>query len=252
MTMTTSANIIQALFGDDADDDDANTDDDNGNNNAEDSEDIVVENASKPASSLSSSSSSSSLCCWENTIGIIEDVLTIEDCNELIAVHESDPHQGFIEQLTLTRISDLVPLCNNDNNNDNANTTTASFFEEASPSTTAAELLLVSKAASSEAAAASLSSLVHLTLPLIRARAIMWQAVEQYYGPSVQYELVPEFTSLTGWHQGSYLKNHYDSNREYLKDRYYSAILYLNDPTINDNDNDNPKLRRIRTIVCIL
>ena len=196
--MTTSANIIQTLFGDDDDDDEDDDDDDDdnnddkSNNSADDSEDIVVENASKPASACSSSSS------WENSIGIIDNVLTIEDCNELIAVHESDPHQGFIDQLTLTRISDLVPPCHTDNDHDHDRTTpAASCVEGISPSTTAAELL-ASEAAT--ATSTSSSSLVHLTLPLLRARAIMWHAVEHYYGPSVQYELVPEFTSVTGWY----------------------------------------------------
>ncbi|KAG7336782.1 2OG-Fe(II) oxygenase superfamily-domain containing protein [Nitzschia inconspicua] len=47
------------------------------------------------------------------------------------------------------------------------------------------------------------------------------------------------------WHTGSFLKTHFDANRDYLQDRHYSAVLYLNDP--NDDDPDGDEFDKERT-----
>jgi hypothetical protein len=88
-------------------------------------------------------------------------------------------------------------------------------------------------------------------LPLARARHLCWQHVEDRWDACL--ELYPECTALMGWHPGSVLQTHHDSNREYLQDRHYSAILYLNDAAAaadgaaggcetekDDHDDDDP------------
>lgn len=120
-------------------------------------------------------------------IHIHDDVLTVEDCRELIAAHESERHQGYIDHLTITRFADL-----------------------ATPHA------------------------IHLALPMIRARHVCLETVEMSFGE--HFELYPEFTAIMAWHAGSYLKTHNDANREYLQDRHYSAILYLNDPEYDSCD----------------
>jgi hypothetical protein len=62
---------------------------------------------------------------------------------------------------------------------------------------------------------------------LIQVRYECWQLVERYYHREL--ELYPEFTSIMGWDPRSFLRLHYDSNRPYLRQRHYSAVLYLND-----------------------
>jgi 2OG-Fe(II) oxygenase superfamily len=114
-------------------------------------------------------------------IYICDTILSVDECQELISVHESEHHAGYIDNLTITRFADLA--------------------------TPAA---------------------IHLSLPLIRARHLCWEKVEECFDQ--QFDLYPEFTSIMGWHRGSYLRSHFDANREYLQDRHYSAVLYLNDP----------------------
>ena len=113
----------------------------------------------------------------------MDDVLSHDECGELVALHRGHAHAGYIHHLTITRFADL---------------------------------------AGTAAAAAA-----HI-LPLARARDTCWQRVEEAF--DAQLELYPEFTALMGWHKGAFLKKHYDANRDYLSDRHYSAILYLNGP----------------------
>jgi len=147
---------------------------------------------------------------WRNAIGIFENVLTRDKCDELIAIHESEAHHGYIDHLTVTRVSDL--------------------------------------ATNPEAR--------HLLLPLLNARFVVWQRVAKHYRerrgsqsqsqsqlqsqsrPPLEASLLPEFTALTAWHEGSFLRNHYDANRDYLADRFVSAVLYLNDPITETTSPD--------------
>ena len=116
-----------------------------------------------------------------------DNILTVDECNELIAVHRSEHHAGYIDNLTITRFADLAS-----------------------------------------------KDKIHLTLPMVRARHKCWDQIEHYFDE--QFELYPEFTSLMGWQEGSYLKSHYDANREYLLDRHCSAVLYLNDQSGHTDD----------------
>jgi len=49
---------------------------------------------------------------------------------------------------------------------------------------------------------------------------------EKHFG--IEFTLAFEWTGLNCWHKGSMIHPHYDSNRDYLKQRHFSAILYLN------------------------
>jgi hypothetical protein len=119
-----------------------------------------------------------------NNIGIFDNILSQQECQELIAIHNSNRHAGYIHHLTVSRFADFVGGSN-------------------------MELLL------------------GLVLPLIRARYIIWQCVEEHF--NCLLELYPEFTALVAWHAGSFLQSHFDANRDYLQDRHFSAVLYLND-----------------------
>mmetsp|Transcript_15197 Transcript_15197/g.19951 ORF Transcript_15197/g.19951 Transcript_15197/m.19951 type:complete len:397 (+) Transcript_15197:78-1268(+) len=44
-------------------------------------------------------------------------------------------------------------------------------------------------------------------------------------------ELYYEWTSINCWNKGSYINPHHDSNRDYLKQRHFSALVYLNSKT---------------------
>jgi predicted 2-oxoglutarate/Fe(II)-dependent dioxygenase YbiX len=121
-----------------------------------------------------------------NNIGIFDNVLSQQECQELIAIHNSHRHAGYIHHLTITRVADLV------------------------------------------AGGANTLHLLGLVLPLVRARHAMWRCVEEYF--DCLLELYPEFTVLVAWHTGSFLQTHFDANRDYLQDRHFSAVLYLNDP----------------------
>ncbi|VEU45329.1 unnamed protein product [Pseudo-nitzschia multistriata] len=176
-------------------------------------------------------SSHSSLCYneWSKRIGICDDVLTPGECDELIAVHESEAHHGYIDHLTVTRISDLVDHAPNYNSSEQTQRHDQQQQQQQKQQRQQQE---------------PLHNAVYLALPLLRARYEVWQAVEDCF-PEHCLELLPEFTALTAWHKGSFLENHYDSNRSYLEDRFISAVLYLNDPVgsecgnCNSNDDDD-------------
>ncbi|OEU06979.1 hypothetical protein FRACYDRAFT_252611 [Fragilariopsis cylindrus CCMP1102] len=214
-------------------DDDANSEDDgNGNANANNTNTFEEwENNIGIYDTTSIDNDNDGIGIDNDGIGSIG-IISVEDCHELISIHESEAHSGYINSLTITRISDL---CYN----------YKSPAEEESSGAGADEASQVSEVVVP----------VHLTLPIVRARYVIWKIVENHFrncNNNNDLELVPEFTSLTAWHNGSIgLKNHYDSNRSYLQDRHYSAILYLNNPTIstststtsttdkhNNNDND--------------
>ena len=133
---------------------------------------------------------------WNQKIGIFDNVLTKDECDELIAVHASHAHAGYIDHLEVTRVSDLV-------RGDNS---------------------------------------LPLVLPLLWARYKIWERLEEFY-PEASLEIFPEYTALSAWHTGSFLRMHYDSNKDYLLDRHYSALLYLNDTNdtdCHDQDSHHP------------
>jgi hypothetical protein len=145
---------------------------------------------------------------WSQKIGVFDGVLTLDECDELIAVHASEAHRGYIDRLEVTRVSDLVV--------GEGDIGTGTGTSSSTPSSTS----------------------LPLALPLLRARYKMWERIEEFF-PETNLEVVPEYTALTSWHAGAFLRMHYDSNKEYLKDRHYSAVLYLNDPDPSEDDNDN-------------
>jgi 2OG-Fe(II) oxygenase superfamily len=154
------------------------------------------DSAPQPTTTSSSSSNPLTRDDLVKNIGIFDNILTHDQCQELIAIHNSHRHAGYIHHLTITRFSDL-----------------------ASP---------------------GMVSSLAMALPLVHARYVCWQTVEDHFGAHL--ELYPEFTALMAWHTGSFLKKHFDANREYLQDRHYSAVLYLNDPYENGGDGINGEL----------
>ncbi|KAI8465390.1 MAG: hypothetical protein J3K34DRAFT_525389 [Monoraphidium minutum] len=66
-----------------------------------------------------------------------------------------------------------------------------------------------------------------LLLPLAAARHAVLQAVERALGREA--ELFIEWSGLITWGAGSGIDWHHDNNREYLRQRAVSAVLYLND-----------------------
>lgn len=62
---------------------------------------------------------------------------------------------------------------------------------------------------------------------LVRARQRIWDAAEDAF--DAWGELHVEFTGLLSWGPGASIGWHHDANRDYLSQRHYSAVLYLND-----------------------
>eukprot|EP01126_Amoeba_proteus_P045899 TRINITY_DN5163_c0_g1_i4.p1 TRINITY_DN5163_c0_g1~~TRINITY_DN5163_c0_g1_i4.p1 ORF type:complete len:260 (-),score=59.19 TRINITY_DN5163_c0_g1_i4:211-990(-) len=48
-----------------------------------------------------------------------------------------------------------------------------------------------------------------------------------------KFNLMVEFTGLMGWEENASMKPHYDSNRDYLLQRHYTGLLYLNSAGID-------------------
>ncbi|GMH40009.1 hypothetical protein BSKO_07913 [Bryopsis sp. KO-2023] len=71
-----------------------------------------------------------------------------------------------------------------------------------------------------------LASAPPMVLPVARARSLVLDAVESALGYECQ--LFVEFTGLISWSKGSSIGWHHDSNREYLEQRAFAAVLYLN------------------------
>ncbi len=145
---------------------------------------------------------SNSATSWSQKIGIFDGVLEQDECDELIAVHSSQAHAGYIDHIEVTRVMDLV--------------------ERVNESTTCV-------------------SSIGLALPLLRARYKTWEKIEEFY-PYAALDIFPSFTAITAWHSGAFLRMHYDSNRSYLQERHYSALLYLNDPSddVSGEDSNPP------------
>eukprot|EP00798_Chlamydomonas_sp_ICE-L_P009727 gene9727-7600_t len=72
----------------------------------------------------------------------------------------------------------------------------------------------------------------HLVMPMTKVRQKVWRAVEA--GFAFEPCLHVEFTGLLSWNAGANLGWHHDSNRDYLTQRHYSAVLYLNNGSEKD------------------
>ncbi|KAK3252798.1 hypothetical protein CYMTET_37926 [Cymbomonas tetramitiformis] len=73
-----------------------------------------------------------------------------------------------------------------------------------------------------------------LLVPLLETRERLRDAVEENF--DCQYSLHVEFTGLLSWGTGARIDWHYDSNRPYLKQRHYTAVLYLNSAGFTGGD----------------
>ncbi|WIA10351.1 hypothetical protein OEZ85_010543 [Tetradesmus obliquus] len=62
--------------------------------------------------------------------------------------------------------------------------------------------------------------------PLVHVRQLVLDAVEEHFDKPCQ--VFVEHTSLISWGPGASIGWHHDSNREYLAQRHFSAVLYLN------------------------
>ncbi|KAI3467956.1 hypothetical protein Pfo_024619 [Paulownia fortunei] len=66
----------------------------------------------------------------------------------------------------------------------------------------------------------------HLIMPLVPIRERLKEKVEEHFG--CEYELFVEFTGLISWCKGASIGWHSDDNRDYLKQRDFAAVCYLN------------------------
>ncbi|KAL3650650.1 hypothetical protein CASFOL_007053 [Castilleja foliolosa] len=66
----------------------------------------------------------------------------------------------------------------------------------------------------------------HLIIPFIPIRERLREKVEEHFG--CEYELFVEFTGLISWCKGASIGWHSDDNRDYLKQRDFAAVCYLN------------------------
>lgn len=66
----------------------------------------------------------------------------------------------------------------------------------------------------------------HLIMPFIPIRDTLKEKVEEHFG--CEYELFVEFTGLISWCKGASIGWHSDDNRDYLKQRDFAAVCYLN------------------------
>ncbi|KAL0402752.1 UNVERIFIED_CONTAM: hypothetical protein Sradi_1916000 [Sesamum radiatum] len=66
----------------------------------------------------------------------------------------------------------------------------------------------------------------HLIMPLVPIRERLKEKVEDHFG--CEYELFVEFTGLISWCKGASIGWHSDDNRDYLKQRDFAAVCYLN------------------------
>mmetsp|Transcript_5412 Transcript_5412/g.6245 ORF Transcript_5412/g.6245 Transcript_5412/m.6245 type:complete len:153 (+) Transcript_5412:162-620(+) len=76
---------------------------------------------------------------------------------------------------------------------------------------------------------------VHHFLPIVALRDRVREIVEKEF--DCFGELYFEWTSINCWSEKSYIRKHYDSNREYLNQRHYSAVVYLNSK-VNSPETD--------------
>eukprot|EP01124_Arcella_intermedia_P001779 TRINITY_DN10967_c0_g1_i2.p1 TRINITY_DN10967_c0_g1~~TRINITY_DN10967_c0_g1_i2.p1 ORF type:complete len:177 (-),score=44.63 TRINITY_DN10967_c0_g1_i2:88-618(-) len=78
----------------------------------------------------------------------------------------------------------------------------------------------------------SITSLLELwdkaeIVPVLKIREKVRDLTEEHFG--MQFNLNVEYTALACWYPGSSISAHADNNRDYLRQRDYTAILYLND-----------------------
>ncbi|CAH8382799.1 unnamed protein product [Eruca vesicaria subsp. sativa] len=66
----------------------------------------------------------------------------------------------------------------------------------------------------------------HLLIPFVSIRERLKERMEETFG--CEYELFIEFTGLISWCRGASIGWHSDDNRQYLKQRDFSAVCYLN------------------------
>ncbi|CAN7129501.1 unnamed protein product [Brassica rapa subsp. narinosa] len=66
----------------------------------------------------------------------------------------------------------------------------------------------------------------HLLVPFVSIRERLKEKMEETFG--CEYELFIEFTGLISWCRGACIGWHSDDNRQYLKQRDFSAVCYLN------------------------
>ncbi|XP_073148097.1 uncharacterized protein [Henckelia pumila] len=66
----------------------------------------------------------------------------------------------------------------------------------------------------------------HLIMPFVPIRESLKEKVEEHFG--CEYELFVEFTGLISWCKGASIGWHSDDNRDYLKQRDFAAVCYLN------------------------
>lgn len=66
----------------------------------------------------------------------------------------------------------------------------------------------------------------HLIMPFVPIREKLKEKVEEHFG--FEYELFVEFTGLISWCKGASIGWHSDNNRDYLKQRDFAAVCYLN------------------------
>ncbi|CAN6933290.1 hypothetical protein Bca4012_100970 [Brassica carinata] len=66
----------------------------------------------------------------------------------------------------------------------------------------------------------------HLLIPFVSIRERLKEKMEETFG--CEYELFIEFTGLISWCRGASIGWHSDDNRQYLKQRDFSAVCYLN------------------------
>ncbi|XP_051116440.1 uncharacterized protein LOC127241433 isoform X1 [Andrographis paniculata] len=73
----------------------------------------------------------------------------------------------------------------------------------------------------------------HLIVPLVPIRERLKEKVEEYFG--CEYELFVEFTGLISWCKGASIGWHSDDNRDYLKQRDFAVVCYLNSHGVDFN-----------------
>ncbi|XP_018446527.2 uncharacterized protein LOC108818144 isoform X1 [Raphanus sativus] len=66
----------------------------------------------------------------------------------------------------------------------------------------------------------------HLLIPFVSLRERLKEKIEETFG--CEFELFIEFTGLVSWCRGASIGWHSDDNRQYLKQRDFSAVCYLN------------------------
>ncbi|XP_009105064.1 uncharacterized protein LOC103830987 [Brassica rapa] len=66
----------------------------------------------------------------------------------------------------------------------------------------------------------------HLLIPFVSIRERLKEKMEETFG--CEFELFIEFTGLISWCRGACIGWHSDDNRQYLKQRHFSAVCYLN------------------------